>query len=191
MTVCRHKFASNVCEKALLHASMEDRRILIDELIDAQPDGSTRIPMLLRDAYGNFPLQTALQCAEEDQKVELLDLIIPVLPQIRQTPVGKRMEARLAQWENDGIITSATQAGANTEAYLEATDTLRRSSAISAETTDSDISGRSPGSDSPSTPSTVATSPSTPQADKFEDSAVPTPIFAMGMKDKVFECVKR
>lgn len=55
----RHKFASNVCEKALQHAEPEDRRILVDELIDAQDDDTTKIPMLLRDAFGNFPLQVS------------------------------------------------------------------------------------------------------------------------------------
>jgi len=57
MSVSRHKFASNVCEKALQHAEPEDRRILVDEVIDAQEDEITKIPMLLRDAFGNFPLQ--------------------------------------------------------------------------------------------------------------------------------------
>ena len=58
-TVSRHKFASNVCERAMQHARPEDRRSLIDELINMQPDGSTHIPMLLRDAFGNFPLQVS------------------------------------------------------------------------------------------------------------------------------------
>ncbi|KAK1925075.1 armadillo-type protein [Papiliotrema laurentii] len=59
LNMSRHKFASNVCERAMQHARPEDRRSLIDELINMQPDGSTHIPMLLRDAFGNFPLQVS------------------------------------------------------------------------------------------------------------------------------------
>jgi len=58
--VSRHKFASNVCEKALIHCRPEDRRELVDELIDVKPDGTTNVPMLLRDAFGNFPLQVGV-----------------------------------------------------------------------------------------------------------------------------------
>ena len=57
MSVARHKFASNVCEKALNNASMEDRRALITELVNLKPDGSNNVELLLRDAFGNFPLQ--------------------------------------------------------------------------------------------------------------------------------------
>lgn len=55
--VCRHKFASNVCEKALQYATPKDRDELIRELVDVKPDGTNMCGTLLRDAYGNFPLQ--------------------------------------------------------------------------------------------------------------------------------------
>ena len=85
-SVSRHKFASNVCEKALVHCQPQDRRDLVDELIGIKSDGTTNIPTLLRDAFGNFPLQvsrrscgmsealtrqTALMCTEDDQRVKV------------------------------------------------------------------------------------------------------------------------
>ena len=54
-----HKFASNVCEKALLHSELDVRRALVDELIDVKPDGTNNVGMLLRDSFGNFPLQVS------------------------------------------------------------------------------------------------------------------------------------
>jgi len=61
--VSRHKFASNVCEKALEHASPRDRTALIIELIGKKPDGSSNVAMLLRDAFANFPLQVSCDSA--------------------------------------------------------------------------------------------------------------------------------
>lgn len=63
--VARHKFASNVIEKALKQADERERREMIDELIDEQPDGSNQIAKLLKDAYGNFPVQVSCCCLLE------------------------------------------------------------------------------------------------------------------------------
>lgn len=57
--MARHKYASNVIEKALNQAEGQDRRDMIDELIGEQPDGSDQIQKLLKDAYGNFPVQVS------------------------------------------------------------------------------------------------------------------------------------
>ncbi|KIR59794.1 pumilio 2 [Cryptococcus bacillisporus CA1873] len=105
-TLARHKFASNVVEKALIHADPADRRVLINELIDMQPDGTNQVGMLLRDAYANFPLQTGMFAAEPTQRGELLEIVLPLLPPLRHTPVGKRIEGRLAQMEDEGGISS-------------------------------------------------------------------------------------
>lgn len=67
--VSRHKFASNVVEKALKFSRAEDRRVLIAEMIGDKAEGAeNRIATLLRDSYGNFPVQTALAEADPDQR---------------------------------------------------------------------------------------------------------------------------
>lgn len=57
--MARHKFASNVIEKALQHGGREEREVMIDELIGDQPDGNNQVFKLLKDAYGNFPIQVS------------------------------------------------------------------------------------------------------------------------------------
>jgi hypothetical protein len=57
--VARHKFASNVIEKALQYGDLAQRKSMIEELIGEQPDGTNQIPKLLKDAYGNFPVQVS------------------------------------------------------------------------------------------------------------------------------------
>ncbi|WOO81346.1 Pumilio 2 [Vanrija pseudolonga] len=103
----RHKFASNVVEKALKFSRAEDRRVLIAEMIGDKAEGAeNRIATLLRDSYGNFPVQTALAEADPDQRDKLLAIIVPLMPNLRHTPCGRRLEAKITDYEQKGIIPS-------------------------------------------------------------------------------------
>lgn len=52
--MARHKFASNVCEKALVCADPESRRILIDEIMTgAQDSGVSPIVAMMKDQYAS------------------------------------------------------------------------------------------------------------------------------------------
>jgi mRNA-binding protein PUF3 len=55
--VSKHKFASNVVEKAIIHSSRNDKREIVKELIDMQPNGINKVAALLRDPIANFPVQ--------------------------------------------------------------------------------------------------------------------------------------
>lgn len=68
-------------------------------------DGTeNRIQALLRDQYGNFPVQTALAEADKDQRDKLLSIIIPLMPNLRHTPCGRRLEGRLNELECKGEL---------------------------------------------------------------------------------------
>ncbi|KAI9460174.1 ARM repeat-containing protein [Lactarius psammicola] len=84
------KFSSNVIEKCIRVAEHNTRKILIEELLNR-----TRLEKLLRDSYGNYCVQTALDYAEPGQRALLVDGIRPVLPLIRNTPYGKRIQNKL------------------------------------------------------------------------------------------------
>ena len=49
----RHKFASNVCEKALLTADAESRRALIQEMMTSKQDGVSPIATMMMDQYAS------------------------------------------------------------------------------------------------------------------------------------------
>jgi hypothetical protein len=85
------KFSSNVIEKSLQLGSRETRRELIDELIS---DGET-MRQLLHDAYGNYVIQRALQVAESPQLEQICDAISPHLNALKQSPYGKRIQAKI------------------------------------------------------------------------------------------------
>ena len=51
--MAKHKFASNVCEKALVTADAESRRLLIDEIMTPKQDGISPIMGLMKDSFGS------------------------------------------------------------------------------------------------------------------------------------------
>lgn len=51
--MARHKFASNVCEKALIFTDPDSRRALIDEIMAPRPDGVTPIIAMMKDQYAS------------------------------------------------------------------------------------------------------------------------------------------
>ncbi|KAF8334308.1 armadillo-type protein [Cantharellus anzutake] len=71
----KHKFASNVVETALRKASSSDRQDIIAEIMTATPDGDSPITAMVRDAYANYVLQTALKTAGDRQKKFLVEAV--------------------------------------------------------------------------------------------------------------------
>lgn len=96
------KFSSNVIEKCVRVAEHNTRKMLIEELLNR-----TRLEKLLRDSYGNYCVQTALDYAEPAQRVLLVEGIRPILPLIRNTPYGKRIQSKLQREQMDLASTGA------------------------------------------------------------------------------------
>ncbi|KAI8920633.1 armadillo-type protein [Entophlyctis helioformis] len=84
------KFSSNVIEKCIRVSSHEIRAFMIDELLNKD-----RLEKLLRDSYGNYVVQTSLDYAEPSQRALLVECIRPLLPSIRNTPYGKRIQTKI------------------------------------------------------------------------------------------------
>lgn len=58
--MAKHKFASNVCEKALVCADSDSRRLLIDEIMTPKQDGLSPIMGLMKDSFGSELLHFAV-----------------------------------------------------------------------------------------------------------------------------------
>ncbi|TDL27491.1 ARM repeat-containing protein [Rickenella mellea] len=84
LQMARHKFASNVCEKALITADPENRRILIDEIMTPKQDGVNPIVTMMKDQFANYVLQRALAVSEGEQKENLIAKIRPQLVTMRR-----------------------------------------------------------------------------------------------------------
>ena len=53
LNMSRHKFASNVCEKALVTADSESRRLLIEEIMSPKQDGVSPIVTMMKDQFAS------------------------------------------------------------------------------------------------------------------------------------------
>ncbi|ORY74336.1 armadillo-type protein [Protomyces lactucae-debilis] len=85
------KFSSNVIEKCLRVAEPSIRAQLIEELLN-----KSRLEKLLRDSYANYVVQTALDYADPKQRQELVECLRPLLPAIRSTPYGRRIQSKIS-----------------------------------------------------------------------------------------------
>ncbi|CAE6414057.1 unnamed protein product [Rhizoctonia solani] len=82
--MARHKFASNVCEKALVTADPESRRLLIEEIMTPRMDTVNPIVLMMKDSFANYVLQRALQVVEGEQRHMLVAKVKPQLANMRR-----------------------------------------------------------------------------------------------------------
>lgn len=93
----RHKFSSNVIEKCLRCASDESKDLIVEELL--VPGEMER---LIRDSYANYVVQTALEHATSYMKKQMVEAIRPILPSVRQTPYGRKIQAKVSAYDSAG-----------------------------------------------------------------------------------------
>jgi pumilio RNA-binding family len=53
LPMSKHKFASNVCEKAVVHAPPEQRKMLVEEISQVRPDGMNPMITMIKDQYAS------------------------------------------------------------------------------------------------------------------------------------------
>ena len=90
----RQKFSSNVIEKCIRCADMPSKAMMIEELLDLE-----QLEQLMRDSYGNYVIQTALEFAPPELCMHLIEAMRPILPSIRQTPYGRRIMSKVQERE--------------------------------------------------------------------------------------------
>lgn len=84
-----HKFGSNVIEKCLKCTPYAED--IINELLN----NNDQLVKLLHDSYGNYVLQTALNVSKATQLEKLSDALIPLIPEMRNTPHAKKILHKL------------------------------------------------------------------------------------------------
>ena len=91
----KQKFSSNVIEKCIRCAEPQVKAMMIQELLDVE-----QLEQLMRDSYGNYVIQTALEFAPAELCIHLIEAMRPILPSIRQTPYGRRIMSKVAERES-------------------------------------------------------------------------------------------
>ena len=64
LVLAQQKFASNVIEKCVMHATAEERSRIVDEVLTPAPDGSSVVKAMLVHPYANYVMQSRLRFKE-------------------------------------------------------------------------------------------------------------------------------
>jgi len=54
---------------------------------------------LLRDSFANYVVQTAMDFSDEETKARLIENIRPIIPTIRHTPYGRRIQGKIQEYD--------------------------------------------------------------------------------------------
>ena len=96
-SLSKQKFSSNVIEKCIRGADASVTRMMIDEMLN-----TNELERMLKDSYANYVVQTALDYADAETKGRLVESIRPLLPLVRQTPHGRRIQSKIVSLEGQG-----------------------------------------------------------------------------------------
>ncbi|KAI9815703.1 MAG: hypothetical protein M1827_002099 [Pycnora praestabilis] len=116
----KQKFSSNVIEKCLRTAESNTKTMMVEEMLNP-----AELEKMLRDSFANYVVQTAVSavviwfnCAQQltlvlrqidyadpEIKARLIETIRPILPAIRQTPYGRRIQLKI---QGDGRLSGSS-----------------------------------------------------------------------------------
>ena len=113
-SLSKQKFSSNVIEKCIRHADPHVATMMIEEMLH-----ENELEKMLRDSYANYVVQTALDYSIPDTRIRLTDAIRPILPSIRGTPYGRRIQTKiLGLNESAGLLPSPIDASAGVQSHV-------------------------------------------------------------------------
>jgi pumilio RNA-binding family len=105
LKLSRQKFASNVVEKLLKYGNSKHRNAIVREMLivvneggQEDGEGSTVLLLMVRDAYANYVVQTALDVVPEGhEKLLLLDELRANEAQLRNYTFAKHIVAKITK----------------------------------------------------------------------------------------------
>lgn len=86
LIMAKHKFASNVCEKAFAVADAHRMRLFVEEMITPDANGVHPVTTMMKDQYANYVLQKAIGLVEGDLLDSVVNFVLPQLVSMRRNP---------------------------------------------------------------------------------------------------------
>ncbi|KAK9480449.1 armadillo-type protein [Lipomyces japonicus] len=87
----KHKFASNVVEKCIIHGDIRQKQTLIDEILRVKSDGSFPLTAMMKDQFANYVIQKLLDVTDGKQRDDLVSKITPHLQALKKYSYGKHL----------------------------------------------------------------------------------------------------
>jgi pumilio RNA-binding family len=86
LLLSKHKYASNVCEKAIATADDTRKLLIVQEMLTPGSDGAIPVSLMMKDQFANYVLQKALKSVEGPLWDVLLDAVLRALTSYRRQP---------------------------------------------------------------------------------------------------------
>eukprot|EP01083_Nonionella_stella_P295686 1004851_1 len=93
LSLSKHKFASNVVERCFVHGSVQEKSQLVSEICGTGEDSPLN-PMV-RDQYANYVVQRVLGAVNDAQRMQIINRLVEMVPNIRKVAYGKHIVARV------------------------------------------------------------------------------------------------
>ncbi|KAG5519279.1 hypothetical protein PMAC_001904 [Pneumocystis sp. 'macacae'] len=94
----KHKFASNVVEKCITYGTEEEKKLLIDKIMENNEDGTSFLLPMIKDQYANYVIKKALDVACDDQRNKLISEIKPHLQFLKKNVHGKALSSNIERF---------------------------------------------------------------------------------------------
>ncbi|KAK5014420.1 mRNA binding protein puf3, partial [Cryomyces antarcticus] len=89
----KHKFASNVVEKCLVHGTDVQRKEIMLQMGKTNERGESTLVMLIRDGYGNYVIQKLLDTLGVSDYALFMQMLQPDMVKAKRTASGKQVQA--------------------------------------------------------------------------------------------------
>ncbi|KAF2454499.1 armadillo-type protein [Lineolata rhizophorae] len=90
----KHKFASNVVEKCLVHGNDEQKREIMEKILEKGERGDTVLYMLIKDGYGNYVIQKLLDTLNAKDYAIFIEHLHPEMAKAKRNATnGKNIQA--------------------------------------------------------------------------------------------------
>ncbi|TKA71826.1 hypothetical protein B0A49_06169 [Cryomyces minteri] len=89
----KHKFASNVVEKCLVHGTDAQRKGIMLQMGEKNERGESTLVMLIRDGYGNYVIQKLLDTLSMSDYALFMQMLQPDMVKAKRTASGKQVQA--------------------------------------------------------------------------------------------------
>ncbi|RYP49365.1 hypothetical protein DL768_004925 [Monosporascus sp. mg162] len=103
----KHKFASNVVEKCIKFGTPDQRKAMHAQLTAASDDGTSNLPQLIKDPFGNYVVQSMLHFLEGPERESFTREVTNQCAQLRKWGGGGSAKQIAAI---DRLLAQATQA---------------------------------------------------------------------------------
>ncbi|KAK0710981.1 armadillo-type protein [Lasiosphaeris hirsuta] len=92
LTLSKHKFASNVVEKAIEKCTPETRNTIRERLsVVGGEDLNGPLPLMIKDQYGNYVIQKLLSVLKGKERDDFVEVVRPVVMPYKKVVTGRQI----------------------------------------------------------------------------------------------------